>query len=104
LHLIPRTNQAYIQTKDGRNAQSKAKEVIDLEEASDKNKNVSLNKDTENLPDQQASTSKSNPTQALKEQDKTLEEDLNAEIQNNLVARNDEEESSIGSEFVDATQ
>jgi len=104
LYLIPKTNQTYVQTKDGRNSQAKPKEVIDLEGTSDNNRNVSQNKDKEKLPDQQESNSKSNPGQTLKEQDKILEEELNVEIQNNFVSRNDEEESSVGSDFVDATQ
>lgn len=90
-----KTNQVFVQTKDGRSDKNKDKEVIDIEASADREE--AHRKKQERLLDQEGSSSKTNPANLLKEQDMVLEQELNEQHQNIMVARVNDDGSSTGS-------
>lgn len=97
-----KTNQVFVQTKDGRSDKNKDKEVIDIEASAEREE--ANRKKQERILDQEGSSSKTNDVDLLKEQDMVLEQELNEQHQNIMVARVNDDGSSTGSEFVDETQ
>jgi len=95
-------NQVFVQTKDGRSNKNKYKEVIDNEASAEKEE--ANRKEQERLLDQEGSSSKTNHADLMKEQDMLLEKELTEQHQNIMVTRINDDGSSTGSEFVDATQ
>jgi len=99
------TNQAFVQVKDGRKDQNKGKEVINLEVDNGETINNQMAATEKN---NEAGPSKTSHAEILKEQDKQLEKEINAEMSiadaNINEDGNGDESSSTGSEFVDATQ
>lgn len=90
-----KTNQVFVQTKDGRSDKNKDKEVIDIEASAEREE--ANRKKQERILDQEGSSSKTNPANLLKEQDMVLEQELNEQHQNIMVARVNDDGSSTGS-------
>lgn len=99
--------KVYVHTKDGRTDKGKDKLVFNLEETEAKGTENNIRDATLKVTSSVDTKSLINPAVLLKEQDRIVEQELLAEQEkqdDKVQNSNEDDDSSIGSEFVDATQ